>query len=137
MYCEKCNKQIADDSIFCNYCGVKIESNNQPANTKTREELIITSCKDCVEKHLKAPATVNYSTIEIKDQDSYGRIYLYVEVDSQNSYGAYIRSKLHVVLQYVYDDGRYEALDSAVMQVSFINTEKTIKSLNKWNRDWV
>ena len=92
MYCNKCGKQISDNSIFCNYCGVKIELPTQNKEPQSKEELIIEACKDCVKKRLKAPSTVNFNVIEIKDKDNYGRIYLYVEVDAQNSFGAMIRS---------------------------------------------
>lgn len=135
MHCSKCGKQIAGDSLFCSYCGVKIEQELvQEENTKSRDDLIITACKDCVEKHLKAPSTVKYATVDIKEQDDYGRIYLYVEVDAQNSFGAYIRNKVRVVLQEVNEDGTYKALNTAVCQVSFFNTEDVMKKMNKWNK---
>lgn len=133
MYCNTCGKQIADDSLFCSYCGTKIEQSVQE-NIKNQNDLIITACKDCIEKHLKAPSTVKYITIDIKDQDNYGRIYIEVELDSQNSFGAYIRSKLRVVLQAVNRDGTYKALNEAVCQVSFFNTEDVMKRMNKWNK---
>lgn len=28
MYCKKCGKLIADDSVYCNYCGAKQAPNN-------------------------------------------------------------------------------------------------------------
>ena len=134
MYCNKCGKQISDNSIFCNYCGVKIELPTQNKEPQSKEELIIEACKDCVKKRLKAPSTVNFSVIEIKDKDNYGRIYLYVEVDAQNSFGAMLRNKLRVVLQQVNENGTYEALNEAVYPVSFINTEDVVKRVNKWNK---
>lgn len=130
MYCSKCGKQIADNSIFCSYCGSKIENNN----TQSKDDVIIQACKDCIKKHLKSPATVNFEVIEIKDRDDYGRIFLYAEVDAQNSFGALLRSKLRIVLQSVNDDGTYEALKEAVYQVSFFTTEEVVKSVNKWNK---
>lgn len=134
MYCNKCGKQIADDSIFCNYCGVKLEIVNENPTPLTQEDLIIAACKDCVKKHLKAPSTVQFPIIEIKDKDDYGRIYLYVEIDAQNPFGAMLRNKLRVVLQSVNDDGTYEALDEAVYQISFLATEDSVKRVNKWNK---
>lgn len=134
MYCNKCGKQIVDDSIFCNYCGDKIEILNENTTLKTQDDLIIDACKDCVKKHLKSPATVQFPIIEIQDKDEYGRIYLYVEVDAQNSFGAMLRNKLRVVLQCVNDDGTYEALEEAVYQASFFATEDVVKRVNKWNK---
>lgn len=133
MYCDKCGKQIVDDSIFCNYCGTKIELVSQNAS-KNIDDLIINACKDCIKKHLKSPSTVNFDTIEIQDKDDYGRIYLYAEVDSHNSFGAMMRTKLRIVLQSVNEDGTYEAFKEAVYPVSFINTEDVVKKVNKWNK---
>lgn len=132
MYCNKCGKQIADDSMFCNYCGVKIEISQQKETNK--EDLIINACKECIKKHLKSPSTVIFDTIEIKDYDNFGRIYLYAEVDAQNSFGAMLRNKLRIVLQQVNENGSYEAFDEAVYPVSFINTEDVVKRVNKWNK---
>lgn len=134
MYCNKCGKQIMDGSAFCNYCGAKIKQPISEECNVSLNDLIIISCKECIEKHLKAPSTVNYVTIEIRDQDDYGRVYLYVELDAQNAFGAYIRNKLHVVLQSINDDGTYEALNEAVYKASFINTEDVVKRINRWNK---
>lgn len=118
MYCNQCGKEISDNSIFCKFCGVKINQLNQ--NVELSEyNLIIKACKDCVEKHLKAPATAKYHSIQIKDRDQYGRIYLLVEVDAQNGFGAYVRNKLRVVLQSVNSDGSYEATNDAVGNINF------------------
>lgn len=133
MYCNKCGREIAEDSVFCNYCGQKVEAITSN-NNLTENDIIINACKDCVVKHLKAPSTAVFSTIDIKDKDDYGRIYLYVEIDAQNSFGAMLRNKLHVVLQNVNVDGTYEALNEAVYKVSFINTEDVVKRVNKWNK---
>lgn len=135
MYCNKCGKQLADGSIFCNYCGVKIEiQTGKSVVSKTQDDIIISACKDCIMKHLKAPATVQFPVVEIQDRDDYGRIYLYAEIDAQNSFGAMLRNKLRVVLQSVNDDGSYEALNEAVYKVSFINTEDVVKRVNRWNK---
>lgn len=101
---------------------------------KNKDDLILEACKDCIKKHLKSPSTVNFDKIEIKDKDDYGRIYLYAEVDAQNSFGAMLRNKLRIVLQQVNDDGTYEAFNEAVYQVSFFATEDVVKSVNKWNK---
>lgn len=134
MFCNKCGKQIADDSLFCNYCGEKVNQLEQDNKPKDRDDLIIDACKNCVEKHLKSPSSVNYISIDIKDQDDYGRVYLEVELDAQNAFGASIRTKLRVVLQTVNEDGTYEALNYAVYKMSIFNTEDVVKRLNKWNK---
>ena len=134
MYCNKCGKQIADDSVFCSYCGTKIEIQDEDIEPKSQDDIIISACKDCIIKHLKAPSTVQFQIVEIQDRDDYGRIYLYVEIDAQNAFGAMLRNKLRVVLQSVNADGTYEALNEAVYKVSFINTEDVVKRVNRWNK---
>ena len=134
MYCNKCGKQVAEGSVFCNYCGAKIELEETKDVHQSMDDLIIEAGKDCIKKRLKSPMTANFDIIEIQDKDDYGRIYLYAEVDSHNSFGAMMRSKLRVVLQCVNDDGTYEALNEAVYPVSFINTEDVVKRVNKWNK---
>lgn len=134
MYCNKCGKQIADDSIFCNYCGIKIDIPLKEESTDNKDTLIINACKECIKKHLKSPSTVIFNTVEIKDYDNFGRIYLCAEVDAQNSFGAMLRNKLRIVLQQVNTDGSYEAFDEAVYPVSFINTEDVVKRVNRWNK---
>lgn len=133
MYCNKCGKQLNDNSIFCNFCGTKIKQILQ-ANLSENNDVIIEACKDCIKQHLKSPSTVNFNILEIQDRDDYGRIYLYAEIDAQNSFGAMLRNKLRVVLQSINEDGTYEALNTAVYQVSFINTEDVVKRVNKWNK---
>ena len=134
MYCNKCGNQLADNSVFCNYCGIKIEIQNEDVMLETQDDMIISACKDCITKHLKAPSTVQFPIIEIQDRDAYGRIYLYAEIDAQNAFGAMLRNKLRVVLQAVNEDGSYEALNEAVYKVNFINTEDVVKRVNRWNK---
>lgn len=133
MYCNYCGKSILDDSVFCSYCGNKIKDTS--TNTiNSKHDLIIQTCQDCVKKHLKSPSTANFVNINIKEQDKYGRIYLLVELDAQNSFGASLRNQFHVVLQEVNEDGTYNALKDSVYKAIMFNTEDVVKKLNKWNK---
>jgi hypothetical protein len=39
MYCNKCGKQITDNSVFCNFCGEKIEIiESEDSNKKANEK---------------------------------------------------------------------------------------------------
>lgn len=127
MYCNQCGKEIPNNSIFCDFCGVKIEQTNE----LSEEDPIIKACKDFVSKNLKAPATVKYNSIEIKERDQCGRILLIVEVDSQNGFGAYVRSKFHVILQSVNKDGSYKVSKHAFNIAS--QSERVFKNQNNWN----
>ena len=99
------------------------------------DRIFVDMCKDILEKRLKSPATVNYAIMDITDEDKYGRYCLYVELDSQNSFGVLFRSKYRVVLQAVYTDGTYSALSEAALPVSFINTEEMIKKIAEYKEE--
>ena len=45
MFCSKCGKQIADDSLFCNYCGAK-QAASAPAG-KNSISFASTTCPNC------------------------------------------------------------------------------------------
>lgn len=135
MYCNQCGTKVPDGSNFCNMCGVKLPQDNQNKEL-SEKELTIEACKDCIKKHLKSPATVQFISVEQKGRDKYGRIYLEAEVDAQNTYGAIIRQNLRIVLQKVNKNGTYEAFEGdAVRPMSFINTEDVVKRINRWNKD--
>lgn len=56
------------------------------------KEYFITQAKEITLSILKTPAIAQFNSIEVKCMDSYKRVYVETVVDSQNSYGAYIRS---------------------------------------------
>lgn len=41
MFCEKCGKQIEDDSLFCVYCGHENGRDIQPANNGRSSKLAV------------------------------------------------------------------------------------------------
>ena len=45
MFCSKCGKQIADDSLFCNYCGAKQSA--PAAEKKNSISFASTTCPNC------------------------------------------------------------------------------------------
>ena len=45
MFCSKCGKQIADDSLFCNYCGARQAA--PAAEKKNSISLTSTTCPNC------------------------------------------------------------------------------------------
>ena len=45
MFCSKCGKQIADDSLFCNYCGAKQSA--PKTENKNSISLASTNCPNC------------------------------------------------------------------------------------------
>ena len=52
MYCKNCGKELPDESMFCGYCGAKIEENSNPAGfvqeqaAKIREKTVDISKED-------------------------------------------------------------------------------------------
>lgn len=45
MYCKKCGKQIADDSVFCSYCGASVEQVANNESDKNKEGSNVSSSK--------------------------------------------------------------------------------------------
>lgn len=62
------------------------------------DEDYISSARAAVSDTLKSPATATYSNEKIVDEDDYGRVLVTLTVDSQNSFGAYIRTNYAVVI---------------------------------------
>lgn len=129
MYCNKCRRLIINKDTYCEYCGAKVKQPNSIS-----DDMIIEACKACIKKHLKSPSSAIFETVELIDEDAYGRYFLYAEVDSQNSFGAMIRTNLRIVLQKVYNDGTYSVLETGVCPVNLINTEEAVKRINRWDK---
>ena len=95
-------------------------------------DVIINSCKKYVCEYLKCPSTAQFPKIDIISQDKYGRIFIDLSVDSQNSFGAMIRTNFGVVL-YPHNN-EYRITDCGVCKYSFYKTEDIIKRINNWNK---
>ena len=68
MYCEKCEKEINDDALFCKYCGAKVERKANSKNANIKEVQIH---KDGVADNRKDGTN---SIIEIESDDSNSKI---------------------------------------------------------------
>ena len=40
MYCKKCGNEIEDDSVYCNFCGAKIDKKNIESKNKKETKKI-------------------------------------------------------------------------------------------------
>lgn len=112
-----------------------IKNNNIDTDVEydgNNKELIIELCKKYVCNNLKCPLTANFSNINIISQDKYGRVFIDVFVDSQNSFGAMVRTNLGVVL-YPYEKS-YKVTDCGICKYSSFKTEDIIKRINNWNK---
>ena len=69
---------------------------------------------------------------DIISQDKYGRVFVDVSVDSQNGFGAMIRTNFGIVL-YPHNN-EYKITDCGVCKYSFYKTEDVIKRINNWNK---
>ena len=53
MYCNKCGKQITDNSVYCNFCGGKIEIiDNKESNKKVSAKSLFDDKKKGTESSL-------------------------------------------------------------------------------------
>ena len=93
---------------------------------------IINTCKKYVCEYLKCPSTAQFYKINILSQDKYGRVFVDLSVDSQNGFGAMIRTNFGVVLYP--DNNEYKTTDCGVCKYSFYKTEDIIKKINNWNK---
>lgn len=59
----------------------------------------ISCAKTAVSKQLKSPGSAFYSNEKVVEKDDYGRVLVVLTVDSQNGFGAYLRSHYVVVIE--------------------------------------
>lgn len=106
MFCKKCGAQLADDSLFCAKCGERVATDNTEMNTpKTKEYWMLETIKTTVNDILKSPRSATYGEMCDYAEDAYGRVYVNITVDAQNSYGALLRMKFNVLFDNVRNDG--------------------------------
>ncbi len=123
-----------------------VEQLKQPSSTKPKEpdqssidELVISLAKSVVLNNLKAPGSARFLASEILDKDNYGRYFVKLQVDAQNSFGALIRKTFYVVLQSIDTENRtctYNPL-FGVNEIDSSNnyyySEANIKKSNDWD----
>ena len=110
----------------------KNNKNEDIAYNGNNNDIIINACKKYVCEYLKCPSTAQFPKVSILSQDKYGRVFIDVSVDSQNSFGAMIRTNFGVVL-YPHNN-EYKITDCGVCKYSFYKTEEVIKRINDWNK---
>lgn len=97
-----------------------------------KEQAVIEKCKEVVLSKLKSPISAQFNNITIVEEDNYGKVLLDVSVDSQNGFGAMIRSDFGVIL---FEDGEnYKSLPNSLYKKNFINTINVVKKVNFWNQ---
>ena len=47
MFCDKCGKELAEDSLFCSKCGNKVQLAANSDSFQIRSALLIWRCKGC------------------------------------------------------------------------------------------
>lgn len=67
---------------------------------KEQRKYVKESAESFVDELLISPSTADYTEEKIIDKDKYGRYLVYLQVDSQNNFGAMVRSEWCVI---VYD----------------------------------
>lgn len=134
MFCVACGQSLPDNANFCLNCGIKINQDGaSAAKEKTEKDWMYQFIKEQVSKTLKSPASAVFSDPYDIDTDDYGRVYAEVAVDSQNSYGAVVRTKFGIVISDVTDIAPPKLIYGPVT-ISFISSPKTIKSIGKFGK---
>ena len=110
----------------------KNNKNEDIAYNGDNNNSIINACKKYVCEYLKCRSTAQFYKINILSQDKYGRVFIDLSVDSQNGFGAMIRTDFGVVLYP--DNNEYKTTDCGVCKYSFYKTEDIIKKINNWNK---
>lgn len=129
MKCNSCDKIIPKESIYCMYCGAKISQ-----NIEGDPDFIETKIKKIIEPHLKSPASAVYN-INLKDEDKYGRKFYDVIVDSQNSYGAMLRTEYFIIFYKIdYDKQNTYQTDDCLRMKTFFMSEDAMKRLHNWGK---
>ena len=65
----------------------------------TSDDDYIDCAKTVASNHLKAPSTASYSDCKVVEKDDYGRALVTLTVDSENSFGAYVRTYCAIVIE--------------------------------------
>lgn len=66
---------------------------------KTSDDDLIRCAKTLVSEQLKSPGSATYSNETVVERDEYGRALVTLTVDSQNGFGAYLRSNFIAVIK--------------------------------------
>ena len=71
------------------------------------DETIVGCAKQLISNSLLSSTTARWGTCEKVDEDNYGRCLVYVSLEAQNGFGAYVKKNYFVVLQNVEYSGRF------------------------------
>lgn len=80
MNCDKCQKEIDEDSKFCDHCGSKVEESQKENKTKDKEKALPQVLAD-VKNHIEF---IGYEVEEVEPEDS-GVIRLYARHKSRSN----------------------------------------------------
>ena len=111
-------------------------SSNQPRSTsqprKTDAEIVArVGAEDIITQNLKAPSTAKFINMRILERS--GNWFLMAaDVDAQNSFGAMIRNRFHIILR-VEGERYHWKRQVAAIEGSFTSSElETFKTINGW-----
>lgn len=75
---------------------------------KPSDFTVVNAAKTLISSNLKSSSTARWGTnCQVLDEDEYGRYLVYISVEAQNGFGAYIKSAYMVVLQTVDKGGDF------------------------------
>lgn len=72
------------------------------------DERALAVAKDYLMKNMVAPATMSVNEEKVIEKDSHGRFAVLLDVNSQNTFGAFIRGRYVICIQSARSDGNYD-----------------------------
>jgi len=72
---------------------------------KTKEDWMLETIKTALMPKLKSPSTAKFGSMRNYAEDNYGRVYVAIDVDAMNSYGAVLRLTYDVLFDSVQENG--------------------------------
>jgi hypothetical protein len=116
-------------------CGEKVKEDGGSGQSreKTRNDWMLEAIKNRVLKLLKAPGTAQFMEFYDIEEDEYGRVYAEIAVDSQNAFGATLRTKIGTVFSNVTDDAAPDIVLEPTV-ITIISSPKIIKSAGKFGK---
>lgn len=100
MYCRKCGRQILDDSLFCQYCGEKVQFAEESLAEETliEQTLVLTEeeAKKGAQKEITIDGVKTPLRISVPARIGNGEYMRLPRVKVTNSYGKKTRKDIYI-----------------------------------------
>lgn len=133
---------ISLSEAFERYNKNYIEERENKYDLNAADSEYINCAKTLISQTLLSPATASYSEGVVEAKDEYGRAIVSVCVDSQNGFGAFVRTNFCIAISGIYpSDNTFDYLPNAYMETysdsnAFLKDAviESLKSRNNWGK---